>query len=169
MQTPGLGYVLLHPDLDKTRGGAASVQSAVLTSLCERQTQIMPLEALAILQAFLVFMPAGLAGRDILLFVDNQAVCSALAKGASSAEDVGLICTVCHLLWARYSIRVWVEWVPSDDNPADGLSRAGLSDSWTMTQDWVCSPHPCLPWPQVSNLPLLDIPDVLLHWSKTLE
>ena len=101
MILPGLGYVLLRPDL---ASGAASVQEEVLDALCVRQTQIMPLEALAVLQAFIFFLPMGLQGRDILLFIDNQAVCSSLTKGASSAEDVGLICTVCHLLWAQYSI-----------------------------------------------------------------
>ena len=158
-----MGYVLLHPDLHATYGGAA------VAVLRERQTQIMPLEALAILQSFIVFLPKGLEGRDVLLFVDNQAVCSSLAKGASSAADVGLICTVCHLLWAKFSSPVWIEWVPSDDNPADGLSRDGVEDDWTRQQAWTCAADPCLPWTEASQLALLNIPNALLHWRKTLE
>ena len=49
------GYILLRPEL----GGAASVKGDVLATLCELQTQIMRLEALA-----------------------DQAVCSSLAKRA---------------------------------------------------------------------------------------
>ena len=169
MEKPGLGYVLLHPDRDKTYGGTASVQPETLHAFLPRETQILPLEALAVLQAFVFFTDRNLHGRDVLLFVDNQAVCSSLAKGASSASDVGLLCTVTHLLWAHLSMRVWVEWVASDDNPADGLSRAGVHDGWTKSQGWACMTNPCLPWSEKSRLPLLSIPDELLHWRRSLE
>lgn len=31
---------------------------------------------------------------------------------------------------------MWFEWVDSQSNPSDGLSRLGLGDPWTTTQDW---------------------------------
>ena len=30
----------------------------------------------------------------------------------------------------------WFEWIDSDSNPADGLSRDGLLDQWTIQQGW---------------------------------
>ena len=40
------------------------------------------------------------------------------------------------LLLIRYNIAVWFEWVDSDSNFADGLSRDGAEDSWTLKQNW---------------------------------
>ena len=40
------------------------------------------------------------------------------------------------LLLIRYNIAVWFEWVDSDSNLADGLSRDGAEDPWTLDQDW---------------------------------
>ena len=40
------------------------------------------------------------------------------------------------LLLIRYNIAVWFEWVDSDSNLADGLSRDGAADPWTLDQDW---------------------------------
>ena len=31
---------------------------------------------------------------------------------------------------------MWVAYVESASNPADGLSRAGLEDAWTKAQGW---------------------------------
>jgi hypothetical protein len=41
-----------------------------------------------------------------------------------------------HLKWAELGCRVWIEWINSDSNPSDGLSRAGLLDPWTLRQGW---------------------------------
>ena len=146
MEGPGLGYVFLHPDHTQIRGGAAKVPDCVVACLQDRATQIMPLEALAILQCLLVYGLDCVEGRDILLFCDNQAVCAAVAKGACSEPDTARIVTTCHLLWAKLACRVWIEYVPSNDNPSDGLSRAGIKDAWTSDQAWDLSEQPCLPW-----------------------
>ncbi|CAE7409333.1 DNA (cytosine-5)-methyltransferase 3A [Symbiodinium microadriaticum] len=135
------------------------LQEKVLQCLQDRKTQIMPLEALAILQCFVVF-GSRFTGRDILLFVDNQAVCAGVAKGACSSADCARIISACHLLWAKMGCRVWIEWIPSDDNPSDGLSRAGLQDPWTVSQNWWMADFPCVPWAQLQLLDLLLVPDV---------
>ena len=121
MDMPGLGYIMCHPDLPVSRAGAAKVPASVLACFQDRQTQM----ALAILQCFAVFAQDHISGRDIVLFVDNQAVCAGVAKGACSSADCAYIISACHLLWSRRGCRTCIEWVPSDDNPADGLSRAG--------------------------------------------
>ena len=30
----------------------------------------------------------------------------------------------------------WFEWIDSDSNPSDGLSRLGIEDPWTTAQGW---------------------------------
>ena len=35
--------------------------------------------------------------------------------------------------------KVRFEWIDSESNPADGLSRAGLADEWTLRQPWQCT------------------------------
>ena len=41
-----------------------------------------------------------------------------------------------HLAAAKLSCRLWFEWVPTDMNCSDGLSRDGILDSWSLQQDW---------------------------------
>ena len=36
----------------------------------------------------------------------------------------------------------WYEWVGSDSNPADGLSRDGAHDKWTLEQGWHLTEFP---------------------------
>ena len=40
------------------------------------------------------------------------------------------------LLLIRYKIAIWFEWVDSNSNLADGLSRDGAEDPWTLDQHW---------------------------------
>ena len=166
MDSPGLGFVLQHPGLAQTLGGAASVQADVLHAFRDRQTQIMPLEMLAVLQCFVMFYDTGLENRDVILFCDNQAVCSCLIKGACSTVDVTMMVEACHLLWARMNIRVWVEYVPSDDNPADGHSRQGLSDEWTSRQPWATRHAPAS---HGADAPLLQLPELMMRWRNSLD
>ena len=39
----------------------------------------------------------------------------------------------------RLEIRAWFEWVDSESNPSDGLSRLGLECQWTQPQCWSLS------------------------------
>ena len=36
----------------------------------------------------------------------------------------------------RSNIRVWYEWVDSESNISDGLSRDGLDDKFAIAQGW---------------------------------
>ena len=133
MESPGLGAVLLGRGTQPTYGLAASVPPCVLASFLSRDTQIAPLEGLAVLQAFAILADS-LRGQDVLLFVDNTSICSALVKGSSSAADIALLSCTAHLLWASLQCRVCVECVQSDSNVSDGLSRwhSGSMDSFAV-------------------------------------
>ena len=62
-------------------------------------------------------------GRKLIRFVGNAAACSDLTKG-TAGHDRSLI--LLYSLWvgaARFGSSIWIDKVPSDRNPADGLSR----------------------------------------------
>ena len=52
-----------------------------------------------------------------------------------------------HLSCAGLDTKVWFQWINSDSNPADGLSRGGLDDPWARRQPW--------------NLQAYEVPDWL--------
>ena len=67
----------------------------------------------------------------------------ALIKGSSAKADMTAIAVALHAVFARLGVRVWVEYVESASNPADGLSRAGLEDPWTRALGWTLKKVPC--------------------------
>ena len=77
-----------------------------------------------------------LTGKDVIFFIDNEAAASAMIKGDSRLPIVGTMAMCVQLLLIRYNIAVWFEWVDSDSNLADGLSRDGAEDPWTLDQEW---------------------------------
>ncbi len=46
-------------------------------------------------------------------------------------EDVDHIARMTRLVAAKVKARVWIEWVDSLSNPADGHSRKRVQDAWT--------------------------------------
>ena len=68
-----------------------------------------------------------LRGEEIIFFISNQSVCCALANGCSRAWDIQLLSICWQLNCLRMGCRVWIEWVPSESNPADILPREGKS------------------------------------------
>ena len=62
----------------------------------------------------------------MLLFVDNESAVAAIIRGATTATDARIIVETIHVLQLRLDIRLWVEWIDSKSNPADGFSREGI-------------------------------------------
>ena len=85
-------------------------------------------------------------GKDVVWFIDNEAVAAAAIRGSSGEEDVSTMVQATHLMWMHLGCRVWIEWVDSLSNLADGLSRLGLSDPWTLQQGWQLAESPVPPW-----------------------
>ena len=59
-----------------------------------------------------------------------------MIKGDSRLPIVGTMAMCVQLLLIRYKIVIWFEWVDSNSNLADGLSRDGAEDPWTLDQHW---------------------------------
>ena len=96
---------------------------------------IMAAESFAILTAIWQHRDL-LTKGNVISLKDNEAAARAVIKGDSRLEVVGAMAMCVQLLLIRCNIAVWFEWVDSDSNLADGLSRDGAEDSWTLKQDW---------------------------------
>ena len=91
-----------------------------------RKTQIVPIEMLAPILAIETFR-GHLRNKDVLLFIDSEAVEAALVKGYSSKED---LCELVEIFWElalKYKINFFIDRVSTDANPADWPSRHQLS------------------------------------------
>ena len=152
-----LGWVLF----DGTKvpvGGTMDVKEDILAYWHERDQQIYIAEMLAVLAATRHLEPH-LRGRDVIWFLDNEGALGTFVRGSSAHADAANIAAATHLFWARIQCRVWLEWVASDDNPSDGLSRHGLEDSWTLDQRpaWSLSVHVAPRWFRSNELPVSEI------------
>ena len=130
----------------------------ILSGWVQRDQQVFVAETLVTLAAT-IYHKSQLAHRDVIWFVDNLGPLSVLVKGNSSQFDAGVVTATAHLLWSRLNMRVWLEWVASDDNCSDGLSRNGLADEWTLQQKpaWECVELTPPSWFKLLRLPQVDV------------
>jgi ribonuclease HI/cell division protein ZapA (FtsZ GTPase activity inhibitor) len=87
-----------------------------------RRTQIVPLEALAVIAAVITWTHL-LRGQRVIIMVDNVSVVGALRKGSSRKRDINLIIGAIHMHALAHDIDLFVHWVPSRYNIADLPSR----------------------------------------------
>ena len=88
-----------------------------------------------------------------------------LVKWSATQSDLAWITTAFHVFIAALRARVYVEWVPSASNPADGLSRAGMEDLWTQQQGWQLTQAVI---PDIRSLSLLGLPELLQAFRQRL-
>ena len=125
----GLGYII--QDGNHNTVGACKVTAAHIAAFLPRKQQIGQLEALVPYVAMLNH-PELLAGCDVLWGVDNTSAEAGLIRGYSSKADTANLIAATHIVMARRDIRAFWFHVDSESNPADGPSRDGLQDLWTM-------------------------------------
>ena len=151
-----MGWVIFDPASDALPvGGTMFIDDAMLLKWKPRNQQVFIAETLAVLAASLEHKEL-FRGRDVIWFVDNIGALQVLIKGNSSQFDAGNVCAAAHLYWASMGTRVWFEWVASDDNPSDGLSRDGLHDEWTLAQrpQWTIAEYLAPLWFSLIELPI---------------
>ena len=69
-----------------------------------------------------------LRGALLTWYIDNTSAAAAAIKGASPDTDNSPIALVGALLAAHLGTRIWVEYVASEQNPADVMSRDAYSN-----------------------------------------
>ena len=164
-RTPRVGWVLFR-DPPATPLGFSMLLPEVLTRRWEaRRQQIFPAESVAIPLALAVLAPH-LQGRDCLAFCDNAAAVSSLIRGTSRCTDVLEIAELCTALQLQLAMRLWIDWVDSGSNPADGLSRDGITDAWTCSQNWSLRELTGKQCPSLSEDPFFTAQLWVEHWSQ---
>jgi hypothetical protein len=131
---PGLGWVLFIPG-ERPQGRALRMSQAHFDQLRPRHQQIFPAEAYAVYAAAAHHIDE-LAGRDVVFYIDNESVTAAAVRGTSKEFDVESIIQSLHWLLFSVGARAWFEWTDSNANCSDGLSRDGVGDTWTASQQW---------------------------------
>ena len=66
---------------------------------------------------------SALRNKKVLCFIDNTACVFALLKGTSNCMMLRMMAQRVHILAARLGILHCPRWIPTDFNPADGLTR----------------------------------------------
>ena len=87
--------------------------------------------------------PEFFVGQDIIRVADNEASVSTIIRGTCTPDDINHLAEATMTMMALLRCRLWVEWMDSNSNPADGLSRQGLADPLFGTVALVAS---CPTW-----------------------
>ena len=80
-----------------------------------------------------------------------------MIRGSSKEADVGAIANAVQWLLFSVNCRPWFEWIDSNSNCSDGLSRDGLLDAWTREQGWQLEEGVVPPWNAVTDLKQLAL------------
>ena len=81
-------------------------------------------ELAAAITPFLTLPAHWFEGRPVELWVDNSGALGGLIKGYSGVPDCAKIINLFHFAFARLGAEsLWVDYVPSESNPADVPSR----------------------------------------------
>ena len=121
-----MGWIVHDPITNLAYGFSMVITEALTATFSERKTQIIVAEALALV---CVGVSCGhiLAGRDVVWFIDNEAVASAAIRGCSSMWEVSAMLDAVVVAFAAQNSRTWYEWIDSKSNPSDCLSREGIT------------------------------------------
>ena len=131
-ETGGLFYIgdaelafVAYDSIDDTwHTGAKLVGFDVIRQMMpNKKTYIGQLEAMAA-DAFVHTLPADrLLNRKAFMWIDNLSAKYALQKGYSKVGDTGKVVNSFKFMQAKRQLRVWFEYVPSEQNIADLPSR----------------------------------------------
>ena len=91
--------------------------------------QIAQWELFQVLAAILAY-PDAFRNRSGVWWIDNAPALCSLVKGKSGSSDMDKMTMVIHLLLFSLGCTMFFEYVPSDSNWADGISRQGFDDPW---------------------------------------
>ena len=96
----------------------------MLDAIKARDTYIGQFELIAAIVPFISLPPEWFSGYPIELWIDNSGAIGALLKGYSGKPDCARIVNMFKFALARLgAASLWIDYVPSESNPADVPSR----------------------------------------------
>ena len=97
----------------------------LLDKIKERDTYIGQFEILGAITPFVSMPPDWFTGYPVELWIDNSGAVAALVKDYSGLMDCARLVNIFHFAVAKLSLEsLWIDYVPSESNPADVPSRA---------------------------------------------
>lgn len=142
---PGCGYMLFDAATGRKTAGCNSMAESLLEVWgYSKEVRQQGGNPIAICEAAVIAATAyaeapSLSGADVLWFVDNTTALHAFVKGTSANAEVERAAHVVHFLAYRHNIRIWFEFVDSEANWSDGVSRNLGSDSFARENNFEVS------------------------------
>ena len=79
--------------------------------------------------------------------------------------DAAWLVELFHALALRLGSRAWIEWIDSESNPSDGLSRLGIHDPWTRQQGYSLRDVNADSFPQC-QADIFAWAEICEHWGR---
>ena len=160
-----LGFVVYHPVHGTVHAHAAVPASivALLDACKKRSTYIGQFELIGAITPFVSLPPDWFANYHVELWIDNSSAMATLVKDYSGLPDCSRIVNTFHFAIAKLGLAsLWIDYVPSESNPADVPSRAhelGLSADASLAEfgTLVNMTIPTFASPDGSWLPMTEI------------
>ena len=135
-------------------GRVVDIPDTVYCYWGDYETYIAQLEMLMILVAMVDLAPI-MRGRRGIWYIDNVAALMAMVRGRANNPDLDRMAEI--LQGAMYALDMWIyfEWIESDSNWSDGISRSGLKDEWQAANGFYSSHCPFLA--ALLQLPLVAV------------
>ena len=121
-----LGFVVIHPKFGRRYAYAKAPTHWVelFDKVKERKSYIGQFELAAAITPFLSLPPEWFQGYPVELWIDNAGAVGGLIKGYSGIPDCARIINLFHFAVAKLGLAsLWIDYVPSESNPADVPSR----------------------------------------------
>ena len=119
-----LGGVVINMSGEQLSFFSTEVKKKVSDAIMSKgqRTIIQELEMMAALGALRCWQKT-ISQHHVVLFIDSEAVRGSFLKSWSANEDSDRLMEVIFDIEAGFDLPVWIEWVPSQSNAADVLSR----------------------------------------------
>ena len=121
-----LGFLVCHPVYGRRHSYARVPQRLVdlMDKIKQRDTYIGQFELVGAIVPFLSLPRHWFAGYPVELWIDNSMAVGGLIKGYSGKPDCARIINTFHFALAKLGLAsVWIDYVPTESNPADVPSR----------------------------------------------
>ena len=92
---------------------------------------------LAMIQVALTSQPHRFRGQSGVWYVDNIAALMALVRGRSDNSELDAMAMQIQCILFGLNCFIYFDWIESDSNWADGISRVGLADDWLQRHAFV--------------------------------
>ena len=135
---PGCGYLLYDARSGRKSAACCSIPEKVLSAWGYDKQARQSGNPIAICEAAVVAAAAvreaeALAEADVVWFIDNTTALHSYVKGTSANAHVERAAHLLHFLAHKFNFRVWFEFVDSNANWADGISRHLRADPFARS------------------------------------